>query len=340
MGEVTEQGPNCFVFRTSSHPFVQDELKQGRLRQGWSPEGTSLLDNNGQERTREDWARAYKKAWSEEPSPRRHGILRRMLDMQVGDVVLCPKAPAYGQFTIAKVSEPYRFEEDGDQGDFGHIIAVENRHEVSDWYSPDSRMICGLYSSAYSRPAVTKVQESKKVAVLEAVERLLAQADASTSQDPDTIREEMHHEGRREAAKSLMQYVNNHWGHHEFEAAVGQAFLRKGYERLGGNIFTPIGGDADHVFSLPMPGFEEIDSGSPVLIVQVKHKQGRDDNDVEGVEQLVNWKPGRDSEQAQWEVRYRVLFSSADSFTDNCWRRAERCGVILICGVEAGLFIL
>ena len=52
----------------------------------------------------------------------------------------------------------------------------------------------------------------------------------------------------------------------------------------------------------------------------------------------MNFHPEEDS---SWEVRYRVLFSSADSFTGYCERQAERHDdVVLICGIKAGLFML
>lgn len=47
--------PNCFIFRTDSNEFVQGELRDGRLRQGWSPPGTSLLNVHGQERAKKEW---------------------------------------------------------------------------------------------------------------------------------------------------------------------------------------------------------------------------------------------------------------------------------------------
>lgn len=127
------------------------------------------------------------------------------------------------------------------------------------------------------------------------------------------------------------------WNFAQFEAAVGHAFERHGYEWLAGNSARN-GGDADHVFSVPMPGFEDVGSDSvPVLVVQVKHKQGIDNDDVAGVTQLVKWEPDNESD---WEVKYKVLFSSADSFNDKCKRLAEAHRVILICGTEAGLFML
>ena len=99
---------------------------------------------------------------------------------------------------------------------------------------------------------------------------LRSQEDTSASQDPLRIREHLYHEGRVAAAKSLVVHINK-WSFNQFEDAVGQAFERKGYVREGRNI-TRYGGDADHVFSMPIPGFDDIDLVSdPVLIVQVKH---------------------------------------------------------------------
>ena len=335
--EALERVPeNCFVFRTSDSEFVQEELKHGRLRQGWSPEGTSLLDSNGKKRTKEDWVQAYESAWNEKPSPRRWGILRRMLDMQVGDLVLCPKAPAYGEFTIARVSEVYRFEVAAGQNDYGHIISVGQRRVVSNAYDEDSVTISDMFRSAYFRPPIAQVQSIGRQNVLDAATRLLNGADTPTSRDTYEIRKDMYDKGRRVAAGSLMKQIAD-WSFGQFEAAVGHAFERKAYEWLAGNSARN-GGDADHVFSVPMPGFDDIDSDSvPVLVVQVKHKQGIDNDDVMGVKQLLNWEPDQDS---GWEVKHKILFSSADSFTNNCKRLAEAHRVILICGTQAGLFML
>ena len=130
------------------------------------------------------------------------------------------------------------------------------------------------------------------------------------------------------------------WNPHQFEEAVGEAFERKGYERFWGNS-TRNGGDADHVFCLPMSGIDELDvlDRTPLLIVQVKHKKGRDYNDVKGVNQLVKWALN-DNEKADYTVLYKILFSSADSFTDECKKIAEKNDIMLICGTEAGQFML
>ena len=338
MADAIEQvGPNCFVFRTSDEKFVQNELTEGRLRQGWSPEGTSLLNDNGDERTQEDWMQAYINAYQEEPSRRRYAILRRMLDMQVGDLVLCPNAPTWGQFTITKVSDTYQFTVAHGQDDFGHIITITKQRAVATAYNHDSVMISDLFRSPPFWSAVAQVQDHQNQAVLDAAERLLRDhGDMATPQDPANVRKAIYHEGRKMAAQAFMQNIVT-WAPQQFEAAVGQAFERKGYVRLAGNV-TRYGGDADHVFSMPIPGFEEMDLGDiPVLVVQVKHHL-HGPTDDEGLEQLLNFHPEEDS---SWEVRYRVLFSSADSFTGYCERQAERHDdVVLICGIKAGLFML
>ena len=327
----------CFIFRTDSGEFVQNELKQGRLRQGWSPPGTSLLNTNGQERQVEEWKQAYQDVWGELPSPRRHGILHRMLDMKKGDLVFCPKAPDYEHFTIAKVAGPYRFEDcQSPTADFGHIIPVNCQKQVSNWHDLDARTIGELFKSAYSRPAVTKVQDYKSDNVLRAATRLMKKCDTHIADDPQAIREQHYTKARRQAAKFLMQSINKTWGFDQFEAAVGEAFRHKGYELIRRKS-SRNGGDADHVFSLPMPGFDEnaLLDHTRLVIVQVKHKQMIDHSDVDGVIQLVKWKADQEE-----EVQFRVLFSSADTFSEPCKKIAEANDVILICGIDAGLFML
>lgn len=328
---------NCFVFRIASDvDFVQNELQKGRLRQGWSPPCTSLLNADGSGRKREEWTKAYRRAYNAFPSPRRYAILRRMLDINEGDLVFIPKAPRYGYFTIAEMSGDYRFNVASGQNDFGHIIPVKNLRAVANWYNSDSQTIYELFKSAYSRSAVTQVQDYKNKRVLCAAKRLLNQKGTNKPHDPAAIKKQRYDEVRRKVAKSLMKYVNDEWEHDQFEAAVGEAFERKGYELLSSNS-TRNGGDADHVFSLPLPGFDDgaLLERTPLLIVQVKHKTGTDYNDVVGVNQLVKWKP-----EEEEEVLYRVLFSSAEFFTEDCKKIAEANEVVLICGIEAGLFML
>ena len=237
---------------------------------------------------------------------------------------------------MAKVSGDYRFEVAAEQGDFGHIIPVMEQQVVANCYSQDSQTISELFKSAYLRSAITHVQKYKVKDVIAAADRLMGQEGTDTPGDQDKILEQNIAESRSMAAASFMEFVNEKWSFSQFENAVGEVFKRKGYCLLRRNSHGN-GADADYVFSLPLPGFDGQDfyDRTPVLIVQVKHKQGTDYDDVKGVDQLVNWDPLEDE-----EVLYRVLFSSAKEFTDPCRKRAENHGVLLICDIEAGLFML
>ena len=174
----------CFVFRIASDvDFVQDELQQGRLRQGWSPPGTALLNADGSERNKEEWTQAYESAWDEPPSPRRYATLRRMLDMNKGDLIFIPKAPEYGYFTIAEVEESrgYRFE-----NPYGHIIPVKNLRVVANWYNQDSQTIFELFQSAYFRGPVTQVQDYKKESVLSAAKTVVEEGEYTRLSRPQS----------------------------------------------------------------------------------------------------------------------------------------------------------
>lgn len=330
---------NCIVFRTSDNEFVQSELKEGRLRQGWSPPGTSLLGVDG-ERGAKDWSQAYRDAWGKDPSPRRYSILRRMLDMNEGDLVICPKAPDYQHFTIARVCETYRFEVAAGQEDFGHVIPIKDQHVVSNWHSQDSQTICALFRSANFWSAINQVPEYRREDVVSAATRLLKEENARTPQSPENLLKGLIEKSREDAARQFIKYIHEKWRPHQFEAAVGEAFERKGYERLHLKR-SRNGGDADHVFCLPISGIGELEvlDRIPLLIVQVKHKDGPDYDDLQGVNQLVKWELNED-EKAQYTVLYKILFSSTDSFTDPCKKTAENEGVILICGTQVGQFML
>ena len=330
---------NCFVFRTANVDFVKKELKEDRLRQGWSPPGTSLLNADRKPRSKEAWTRAYKDACGNDPSRDRHKILRRMLDMKEGDLVICPKMPDYSCFTIAIVSGPYRFEVAPGTEGFGHIIPVKEQCTVKNQHDDDAQTIHDLFKSLYFTAPVAQVQGADTEPVLEAAKRLRQKKDTLSVQKPDDIRKERYAQAKREAAKHFIKYVQKNWKFAQFESAVGEAFVRKGYKRRRGNSpHGESGADADYVLSIPMPGFEDlgnVDCPLYVLILQVKHKRGRDHNDVAGVNQLIASQP---SERER--VVSKVLFSSADSFTEECHRLAYENNVTLICGEEAGLFFL
>ena len=85
-----------------------------------------------------NYLNAAKRAWSGEPTEAaaatRFGILRRLLDLRVGDRLVIPHMPGDDFFTLATVSSPYHFDHNSgytsypwnkDDVDFGHVIEVD-----------------------------------------------------------------------------------------------------------------------------------------------------------------------------------------------------------------------
>ena len=272
-----------------------------------------------------------------------------MLEMELGDIVICPKQPSRGQFTLARVTQKYRFDMAHGRGDFGHLMGVAEQVAIGTSDGPLAQSISDLFRRFDFRACVVRVPDVLRERVLEDGQKLMGRDEGapSSGSDPVTARQERTEQARRaaqqEAARCYMKQTVD-WAHQQFEAAVGEAFERKGYTRIGGNRYGD-GGDADHVFSLPMPGLDDLERDqsyppwTPVVLVQVKHKHGRDEGDADGIRQLCALKTP-EMEKREWQIVSRILFSSANEFTPGCQRLAEEAEITLICGEDAGLFLL
>lgn len=115
---------NYWAMRTSKRKvdFIFEELKKGRLRQGWGrsddlnlnvikellAKGKSLNEDQ-------------KKVWSKQKK------MHPEVDdgIQKGDYILLPNLPKIGQWSIAKVMGGYSFEIDPTSGNYGHILKVQ-----------------------------------------------------------------------------------------------------------------------------------------------------------------------------------------------------------------------
>ena len=112
-----------YIFRIDRNDFVLKELEQGRLRQGWGVSNMSLLDKEGQAVSQEVWIENY--YWSEESKERKiskYNNLKNMLNMEIGDFIVIPRAPKWDSFTVGKVKEKYKFSLE--EEDFGHLIGL------------------------------------------------------------------------------------------------------------------------------------------------------------------------------------------------------------------------
>lgn len=177
--------------------------------------------------------------------------------MNEGDLVICPKAPDKEHFTIVRVCGDYYFDIAQGQKDSGHIIPVKDQHVVANWLSDDSQTIHALFRSANFWSAINQVPEYRREDIVSGATRLLQQENTLTPQSPENLLKGLIEKSREDAARRFIKYIHEKWLPHQFEAAVGKAFERKGYERLHLKR-SRNGGDADHVFCLPISGIGEL----------------------------------------------------------------------------------
>lgn len=320
------------IFRTDEgNEWLYEELTQGRLRQGWGAPGFSLMTPKGKPVEKTDWEATYRKRkdWGE-PSPRRFAILNGMLYLNDGDYVVMPKMPAWDRFAVARVSGSYRFEIAGDHDDFGHIVPVypDSVRTFAHRANDQSFLVSALFPRANHRPAVSFCYSIKHIAAV----RQLLEMSSSLDEKPrrDLLGAAMD-EAFRAAAKSFAETVAG-WNGQIFEEAVKQRFVDQGYQVKDYKRYDGEGSDMDMVVTPPLS------KHAPFLpqeiAVQVKWKQGIDQDDAWAVEQIGRW--------AKWQgsTATKYVISTASGFTEKAREEAAANGVELIGGLQTMCFLL
>lgn len=115
--------PSYAAIRTdkSSTPLILRELEAGRLRQGWGWEDYHDLR----------LLRAKRQAGQPLEGDEHEAWLNRRLyeetwdGLQDGDIVVLPNLPEQGQWLLARIDGPYRFDRTGDCHSHGHVRPVQ-----------------------------------------------------------------------------------------------------------------------------------------------------------------------------------------------------------------------
>ena len=333
MSKNGQQIPDWFaVFRTdeSTVDWLYREVLAGRLRQGWGAPGLALITVDGERVEKSVWEEAYRRAWPENPSPRRFAILSYMLDLNKGDIVVVPKMPNWNQFTIARVSQGYEFDTQGDREDFNHIMRIDPASVRTFHYhaDEDAYLISGLFSRANHWSAISFCYSSGKVA---AALRLLQNENKPTATSRVALSREAMDGALMEAAEALRERVTD-WNGPRFEEAVRQAFLDQGYEVMHHRRYDRKGADADILVSPPATRHSFFLPSE--IAIQVKWKQGVDQDDVESVKQIVAWVESMGSSAA------KCVISSGSKFTRQAQELAAENNVLLISGMQTMCFLL
>ncbi len=328
----SQEYPDFFtVFRISEEEkgWIFKEITQGRLRQGWGANGFGLVSEDGTPVDKHQWEETYRKVWGEAPSPKRFAILRRMLELNKGDIVVVPKMPKWNEFTIARVSGRYSFDMTTGKEDFGHIVPVDPDSIRTFHYQADNEafLVSSVFARTNHRAAVSWCYNPDQI---EAACKLLNQESSSTAKPMKEMFQVAVNNAFREAAVKLQDMVKN-WNGDRFEKAVKQAFEDQGYKFEQSRRYNREGGDIDMLFSPPRSRalFEP-----SAIAVQVKWKQGEDQNDEEAIQQVIQWAESQNSDARKYVI------SSASSFTEDAHKKAEDQDVTLICGLQTMCFLL
>ena len=316
--------------------WLYDELKKGRLRQGWGAPGFGLRTKDEVQVEKQDWEQAYIDHWQEKPSKFRYAILSRMLDLGRGDIVVIPKMPRWNQFTVACVAAGYRFEHESDRDDFRHddfrhIVELDPQSIRTFDYrtNNDAYMVSSLFARANHRPAVTWCYSQ---AHLKATGRLLQRESSTSTESQESLIRKAFDDALKKAAKELNEQVAK-WNGQRFEDAVRQAFRDQEYDVKDRERADGKGGDADIVVTPPKRPFVDLFLPDEIT-VQVKWKQGVDNYDEHAVEQIVKWADSKQSSAAKYVI------SSASGFTDKAREKAAAANVTLISGLQTMCFLL
>jgi len=254
-----------------------------------------------------------------------------MLDLHADDVLVMPKMPSPGQFTIARVSGRYRFEISPEcPNDFGHVVPIdpESVRTFANRANEQAFAVSALFSRANHRAAVTSCGDAERS---EDVRRLLDMESNREEKLPSELLAVATDDVFRRTAEAFQKTVTG-WNGNVFEEAVRQRFMDLGYTVQAARRYDGKGSDIDMLVSPPTDGHSLF---MPTEIaVQVKWKQGIDQNDADAVEQIWKW--------ANWQgsKAKKYVISSAAGFTDEAREKAEDCGVELICGLQTMCFLL
>lgn len=313
-----------FVFRIADNDFVKNELKCGRLRQGWGDSTTDLRDT-----TLEKWVdtQIAKNSFDGDYNyySSKYKNLIKMLEIKTDDIIIIPKTPDYTKFTVCRAAGEYTFSEpvgyDGD--DFYHTIPVDvsSIREFS-YHANEKCKIIHAKMRAYQSP-VNRVWSDT---VVEASQSLVSACSDTVEQSTENIVKEIKDDIFKNSAINRFRNLGNR----ETEKIVKLIFEKMGYDFIGSNSYDREGGDADLIFADKSLS-ELMDAGvnsseiSGEIYVQIKNKTGTDNNDTAGVEQLIK-RTGKELGAT------KILISTADTFTEECKKLANRNNILLIDG--------
>ena len=258
--------PNVWIWNIAKdhQPFFADELKAGRLRQGWGYDDhldLRLINKKNEQKQRLDDMES--EAWN------RLNVMIGEWGIKLGDVILVKNIPTGGWYTLVEVIGGYKYDRNTQNGDFGHFIAVKPLFKVN----KHSAHVAGDLRSSIDHqqwpitPAVKRANEilsllQSPVIELEKPVKWQERLASHSSTVIDLI---------RDAVKKLSPT--------EFEDLVKNLLDTENFENIKVTAGAGENG-ADIVMSVSAPFFNDLN-----IVVQIKHHPDID-YDMTSIDQL------------------------------------------------------
>lgn len=333
---------NYYVFRInygSCYEFIREKALNGELRQGWGAEGMSVVEPC------EAFMEAWHNVWGMDDANgryiiRKYNNIRTMLEIEPGDIIIIPKLSMNSKndmqsFLIAECKGKYSFSPINN--DFGHIINIKPIASCPYAHNSYSHTVAAKFKSY--RKAVNKVYSESFIESVDAlIGEYLCNKENFQTADYSNIKKlsAPTSDAQKQYYKSILDTINN-WDSSILEKIIVELFEKNGYVITGRNQYDGKGGDIDIVLNSFVPNtlmadvfsFSK-DLHSPEVRIQAKKKSGeKDENDIEGVKQLIQMKKYDHSENA-----INILISTIESFNEETKEMAAKENIILIGGYE------
>lgn len=324
----------CFVIRTSDEEkeWIWKEIQKGQLRQGWGISGIQLKEVRGNV-DKDKWINRYKenalRYWNynatDQEAEKRYKILSKMLKLNKGDIIVVPKMPSYDSFIILSVKKEYEFDFESKQNrdnyeDFRHVINIDTTNiKVFNYYSSTDSVLIHKKMRAY-QSAVNNVWNEE---FIEAVEELVKKEGDTRSKNINDLFKNIKLDSIKKTWEGIKKLSPR-----DLEKLVEQTFINAGYKVLSRNKYDREGGDSDLVLTKSLPLISDCVDLDYKIYIQIKHKNDIDNDDIDGVEQLIKI---TDTEEGD---HMKILISTAKKFTEQCKIKANGNNVVLIDGFK------
>jgi hypothetical protein len=217
------------------------EMKKGRLRQGWGSEGMSLIDSNGRSLSRDEWVKNYLGRSNDEEEVRKarshFRLLSAMLQIRPGDLIVVPNfgEDGWDGLVIAKaVHAPGRPRGEGEcynfspsvpralNGDRRHFVAIDRLFKAIPLNRAGKHLKSLIANGGY-RVRVRQVNSQKHRDLMKTIARL---AVADIAEETETIKnarvakppDEKQRERGRKGEDEVKQRLKEHFLGFTFEA--------------------------------------------------------------------------------------------------------------------------